>query len=164
MVVDVVGEFHETKGVADRPLYLPRQVARVDWKAMTSNARSGIKPHEAEGFGRGCVKGPPHIDTQVIGEHGDLVDQRDVDMAERVLDQLDQFRLTGRLHRNRPLHEGPVEVLHRTERRLVDTRHHFRGVRQAPLRIAGVEALRAVSDQKITAGCQLGAVFEDRHQ
>jgi hypothetical protein len=51
--------------------------------------------HKAERLGRRRVDRFPHVDTKLAGEHRQLVDQRDVDVAERVLEQLREFGFFG---------------------------------------------------------------------
>ena len=60
----------------------------------------GVKCMKPNGLvGRG-VDRVPDVDVERVGEHGQLVDQCDVDVAERVLEQLGQLGLPGRRHRH----------------------------------------------------------------
>ena len=50
----------------------------------------------AERLGRGGVQRLPDVDAEVAGEHGELVHERDVDLAVGVLDQLGHLGLARR--------------------------------------------------------------------
>ncbi len=95
VVVDVVGQLDEPELLAQQPPHPPRQVAGVDGQAVAADARPGGEAHEPEGLGGGRVDGLPHVDAQVGGEHGQLVDQGDVDVPEGVLQQLGHLGLLG---------------------------------------------------------------------
>ena len=56
----------------------------------------GIEAHEAERLRRGGVDHLPDVDPHPVAQHRELVDQRDVDRAEDVLEQLRQLRRLGR--------------------------------------------------------------------
>ena len=56
----------------------------------------GLEAHEAERLGRGGVDDLPDVDAHAVGEHRELVDERDVDRAEDVLQQLRQLGHLGR--------------------------------------------------------------------
>ena len=56
----------------------------------------GLEAHEAERLGRGGVDDLPDVDPHPVGEHRQLVDERDVDRAEDVLQQLGELGDLGR--------------------------------------------------------------------
>ena len=146
VIVDVVGELDEAEALTERALHPPREVARVDREAVPAHARSRGEAHVAERLrGRG-VDRFPDVDAEVAGEHRQLVDERDVDVAEGVLEELGELGLTRARHRDHFVDEGLVERLHRGERLGVDARHHLRRVHEVPLRVAGVDALGAVAE------------------
>ena len=118
VLVDVVGQLDEPERLAQVLLHPPRQIARVDRQAVAADAGPGRELHVAERLGRRGVDRPPHVDVEVAGEHRQLVDQRDVDVAERVLEQLHQLGLGARTDRHRLVDERREErVDHRQRRR-----------------------------------------------
>ena len=62
----------------------------------------GREAHEPERLRRRGVDRAPDVDAEVAGEHRELVDERDVHVPERVLEQLHQLGLGGRSDRARP--------------------------------------------------------------
>ena len=60
----------------------------------------GKERHEAERLGRRRLDHFPDVDAHAAAHHGDLVDQADVDHAERVLEQLDHLGHLGRADRH----------------------------------------------------------------
>ena len=71
----------------------------------------GLKAHEPVGLGRRGVDDLPDVDAHALGEDRELVDERDVDRAEDVLEQLGQL---GRLGGRDPDHvvaDAAVEVV-----------------------------------------------------
>ena len=56
----------------------------------------GLEAHEAVGLGRGGVDHLPDVDPHAVGQDRQLVDQRDVDRAEDVLQQLGHLGRLGR--------------------------------------------------------------------
>ena len=69
----------------------PGKIVRIDRDAVAAEAGAGIKGHEAEGLGGGGVDDFPDIDIHAQAEHFQLVDQRDVDAAENIFEQLGHF-------------------------------------------------------------------------
>ncbi len=83
-------------------LHPPRQEGRVDREAVPADTGPGREPHVAERLGRRCVDRRPDVDAEIGGVHRQLVDERDVDVAERVLEQLDELGLGRRRRPARP--------------------------------------------------------------
>ena len=104
----------------------------------------------------------PDVDAEVAGEHRQLVHQRDVDVAEGVLEELDQLRLGGGPDRHDLVDEAAVEGLDRAERVGVDARHDLGRVAEAPRGVAGVDALGRVAEEEVVAGAKATAPLEDR--
>jgi hypothetical protein len=67
------------------------------------------------GFVEAASIASPQVDAQVVRVHRELVDQNDIDVAERVLDQLGQLGLAGRRHRHGVIHDRVVEGLDHLE-------------------------------------------------
>src|SRR4029079_16845333 len=66
----------------------PRQVVRVDRDAVTADTRTGRELHEAERFGGRRPDDLPDVEVHPLAQQGQLVDERDVDVPEDVLEQL----------------------------------------------------------------------------
>src|SRR6266581_4240493 len=89
--VDLVGERDEARLIAREP-HLPREVIRIGRQAVAPQARPRPEGHEAEGLGGGGRDDLPHRDAELAAHDRELVDERDVDRAEGVLEQLDHLR------------------------------------------------------------------------
>ena len=76
---------------------------------MAANPRSRVEAHETEWFRSGGSDRLPNVDAQIVCEHGDLVYQRHVYVAERVLNQLGQLGLSWCGHGNGALDKAFVE-------------------------------------------------------
>jgi len=66
----------------------PGEVVRVQRDAVSAQTRSRIERLEAVGLGLSCVHNLPHADAHFVAEHGQLVDQTDVDVAVSVFENL----------------------------------------------------------------------------
>ena len=75
---------------------LPGEVERVDRDAVAAEAGARLEAHEAERLRRGRVDDLPDVDAHPVAELRELVDERDVDRAEDVLEQLRQLGRLGR--------------------------------------------------------------------
>ena len=92
----------------------------------------GREAHEAERLGGGGVDRLPDVDAEVVGEHRQLVDQRDVDVPEGVLEQLGQLGLLRRRHRHGRVDERVVErAATASSDAVVDAGDDLRRVREA---------------------------------
>ena len=107
------------KVLPEGPAHLPRQVGRVDRQAVTADAGARREPHEPERLRRGGVDHRPDVDAELVAVDRELVDQRDVDVPEGVLQQLRELGLAGAGHRTTVSTSVAVEVGDR-RRRLVD--------------------------------------------
>ena len=90
LLVDLARELDELGGHVELAR-APAQVEGVDRQAVPAHARAGLEAHEAVGLGRGRLDDLPDVDAHAVGEHRQLVDERDVDRAEDVLEQLGQL-------------------------------------------------------------------------
>ena len=163
-VVDVVGQLHEAEGPAEVLLYPPRQVRRVHRQAVAADARTRCETHETERLGGCGIDHPPHVDTELASEHRHLVHERDVDVAERVLEQLRHLGLGGRTDRHGAIHQRRVELVDRSQRRGVDARHHLRRVHERVGDVARVDALGRIPEVEVDPRLQVGRGLEDRAQ
>ena len=71
----------------------------------------GLEAHEPERLGRGRVDDLPDVDRHAVGQHPELVDERDVDRAEDVLEQLRHLRDLEGGHRDELVADERVELL-----------------------------------------------------
>ncbi len=69
---------------------------------MPADPRAGEERHEAERLRRRGVDHLPDVDPHLVAEHRHLVHQRDVHVAERVLEELRQSRRRGSTRRPSP--------------------------------------------------------------
>src|SRR5262249_8109487 len=93
----------------------PGQVRRVDWQAVAADAWSGLEAHETERLRRRRVDGTPDVDVEVVCEHRQLVHERNVDVAERILEQLGELGLLRTRRDPSTVDERVVERLHRLQ-------------------------------------------------
>ncbi len=161
VLVDVVGQLDEAERVAEVLLDPPREVARVDRQAVPADSGAGRESHVAERFGRRGVDRPPDVDAEVAGEHRQLVDERDVDVPERVLEQLDELGLLARTDGNGLVDERVEERLHRLQRGLVGAAHDLGRVDEPVRRVAGVDSFGRVAEV-VVAAQQARRLLEDR--
>ena len=148
--------------MAQALLHPPGQVGRVDREAVAAHPGPGREAHVPEGLGGGGVDGLPHVDTELAGEHGDLIDQGDVDVAEGVLEQLGDLRHPRARDGDGALDQSVVEALDLGQAGGRDAGDHLGRVLEAPVRIAGVDPLGAVAQVERTARHQARALLEDR--
>ena len=142
-------------------LRLPRQVERVDRDAVAAEARAGIERHEAERLGRGGVDHLPDVDVQPVAHQRQLVDEADVDGAERVLEQLDHLGDARRADRHDGLDRRAVEragELDAVRRQAADDLRHVVGLER---RVARIDALGREREEEVLAGLEAGR-FEHR--
>ncbi len=105
VVVDVVRNRDEAGRFAELTLDLPRQVRRVDGKAVPADSRAWVERHVAEWLRTGGVDDLPDVDTKGGGVDRQFVHECDVHVTERVLQQLRQLGLTGAFHDDRDVDE-----------------------------------------------------------
>ena len=94
-VVDLSGKLNETGGEVVL-LRLPRQIERVERNAMATESRPGIEGHVAKRLSFGRLDDLPDVDPHPFTEQGQLVDHRDIDDTEDVLQQLGHLSDTRR--------------------------------------------------------------------
>ena len=162
MSIDVVGEFDEAECLAELFLDRPRQIRRIDREAVPADAGARGELHEAKWLCRRGIDHLPDVDTEVMGEHGELVDKRDVHMAERVLEQFGHLGLAGAANRDGLVDEPVVEPLDFDRRSRSDPAHDLGCVHQAPDRVTRVDAFRGVPEVVVDFGGQAGGVFDAR--
>ncbi len=120
---------------------LPRQVERIERNAVAAEAGPGIERREAERLGLRRLDHFPHVDAHPIERHLQLVDQRDVDRAVDVFEQLTRLGHLGRRHRHDFVDGRRVERDRRVGRFLVHAADDLRNRLGVKLRVARILAL-----------------------
>ena len=93
--VDVAGQLDEAVDEVELA-GPPGEVVRVDRDAVAADARAGPERHEPERLGRRRVDDLPDVEAHPLAQQGQLVHERDVDVAEDVLEELGEL---GRVRR-----------------------------------------------------------------
>ena len=114
----------------------------------------GVEGHEAEGLGLGSVDDFPHVDGHPVAHQRQLVDEADVDGAERVLEQLDHLRDARRADRNDGLDRRTVEGARELDAGRRQAADDLRHVVRLKRRIARVDALGREREKEIAPGLQ----------
>ncbi len=121
---------------------------------MSADPRPGVERHEAERLGAGRFDDLPQVDVEFAAEHRHLVDQRDVDVPEGVLEQLGHLGLAGALDLDDGVADLGVEVDRGFGGRTVHAADDLGGVADAVGRVARVDPLGGVGQQVVAAGDQ----------
>ncbi len=116
---------------------------------MSADARPRIEGLESERLGLRGVDGGPQVDAELVGEHGHLVHQGDVDVAVGVLEQLGHLRLAGADRRDHGVDDLAVELDRASGALLGEAANDLRGVADAVHGIARVDALRRVGEVEV---------------
>ncbi len=106
--VDFAGQLDEA-GAEVELLGLPGEIKGIDGDAVAAQAGAGIEGLEAEGLGLGRVDDFVDVDAHAHAELLELVDQRDVDAAVDVFQQLGHLGDRGAADRNHAAEDGAVE-------------------------------------------------------
>ena len=93
--VDLAGQLDEA-GVEVELLGFPGEIEGVDGNAVAAKAGAGIEGLEAEGLGFGGVDDFVDVDVHLHAELLELVDERDVDAAIDVFEELGHLGYGGR--------------------------------------------------------------------
>src|SRR5207244_5311855 len=143
---------------------LPREVEGIDGDAVAAEARARAEAHVAERLGCGGIDHLPDVDPHPVAEDGELVDERDVDRAEDVLEQLRQL---GRLGAGELVHRvdrAPVEVGGAARALGRDPAEHLRRRLRRPILAPRVDALRGHREEEALARAEAASLLEDRLQ
>ncbi len=120
----------------------PAEVERVDRQAVPAHARAGLEAHEPVGLARRGLDDLPDVDPHAVGQHRELVHERDVHRAEDVLQELRQLRRLGTGDAHQLVAHQPVDLLRALRAGLRQPADDLRCVAQREVRAAGVDALR----------------------
>ncbi len=150
-LVHVLRGLEHPEALAGPPPHLPGQVRGVQRDAVPADPGAGVERHEAERLRRRGVDHLPHVDPQLVGELGELVDQRDVHVAERVLQQLRGLRDAGGRDGQHLVDEGPVERRGRRRGLRRVAAHQPWGGAHPVLAVPGIDALGRVGQQEVVS-------------
>src|SRR5258708_13927714 len=78
----------------------PSQVKWINWDALATQARTGIKRHETKRFGLGGVDNFPNVDAHRAIDHFQFIDQGNVYAPKGVLQELGRFGHPARGNRD----------------------------------------------------------------
>ena len=120
----------------------------------------GLERHEAERLRRRRVHDLPDVDPHPVAELRELVDERDVDRAEDVLEELRQLRGLGRRDAVHRLDRRAVERGRGVGRRVVDPADHLRDGLRRPVDPARVDALGREGEVEVPSGDEARLALE----
>ena len=138
--VDFAGQLDEA-GAEVELLGLPREIERIDGDAMAAQAGAGIKGLKAEGLGLGRVDDLVDVDAHAHAELLELVDQRDVDAAVDVFQQLGHLGDRGAADRHDAAEDGAVHCRSQLGGRRAAAADHLGNVVAGDGVVAGIFAL-----------------------
>ena len=124
----------------------------------------GLKRHEPERLRRRRLHDLPDVDVHPVAELRELVDERDVDRAEDVLEQLRQLGGLGRRDGVTIVSIAAGRPRRRPRRGLVDPADDLRRRLRRPVGPPGVDALGGEGEQEVLAGDETAALLEDRRR
>ena len=140
-----------------QPLGLGGQVVGVDADAVAAD--QSRRERQEIPLGRGCRQHVGGADAETVADQGELVHQRDVEIALGVLEHL---RGLGHPDRRRPMQpRGDDRAVHRLdarERPLAVRRDHLGDRLQPVRRVARIDALRRVAEVEVAARPQAGGL------
>src|SRR5437762_4238322 len=118
------------------------QIVRDDGYAVPTNSRAGIVSHESKRLAFRRFDDLPDIDAQPIAQKRHLVDETDVDKAERVLDKFCQLSDFGRADWHDFVDARCIQKAAKTSRLRRRAADEFGRVLYVELHVAGVDPLR----------------------
>ena len=136
---------------AMRPLTLASQTVDISIEPQTTV--SGIAQVVADSG----------VDVEPVRDQGDLVDQRDVEIALRVFNHLGRFGNANGGRRKDPcLDDGRIQGADLFERRRIVARHHLDDARERVFLVAGIDALGREAEEEILAALEPGRAGDAR--
>ena len=160
--VDLAGQFDEPRphAVLGR---LPRQVEGVERDAVAAEAGARVERRESERLGLGRLDHFPDVDPHPVEGDLELVDERDVDRPEDVLEQLAGLGHTGRRHRDHLVHARGIQRHGRLGGRRVDAADDLRDGLGVEVRVARILALGREGEQEVVGARQAGRLEQRQH-
>jgi hypothetical protein len=130
---------------------------------VAAHARPRRELHEAVGLGRGGLDDLPDVDLHAVAEHRQLVDERDVDRAEDVLEQLGQLRRLGRRDADDLVADLAIQGNRAVQALRRQAADDLGCVAHRVVGAARVDALGREGDVEVAAGLEPG-LLEQRYQ
>ena len=129
----------------------PREVRGIHADAVPTDPRSRIERHEAEGLGRGGLDDLARAHAELPAHQGELVGERDVDVAEDVLVELGELGDARARDRDDAVDDLAVE--HCRQRRALgrETADDLGNVLHGERRVRGVDPLRREGQEAVDA-------------
>ena len=122
----------------------------------------GLEGHEAERLRRRGADDLPDVDVHPVAELRELVDERDVDRAEDVLEQLRQLGRLGRRDGVHGVDRAAVDVGRGLGARGREPADDLRRRLRRPVGAARVDALGRHREVEVLAGLEAAALLEQR--
>src|SRR5665213_13837 len=127
---------------------------RIQWNAVSTNARARRELHETEWLGGSRVNYFPHVYTELLADDRHLVRQADVHGAESVLEQFDQLSRLGRRDRDDRVQAALIQRCGDLGACSGNTAYDLWCVFGVPHRVAGIDTLRAEREEDIAANLE----------
>ena len=121
-----------------------------------------LERHESERLRRGGVDDLPDVDIHPVAELSELVDERDVDGAEDVLEEFRELGCFGRRDGVHVVDRGGVELDGCSSRVGVDAAHDLGHGLRRPVLATGIDALWREGEVEVLAGREATSRLEDR--
>ncbi len=151
--VDFARKFHEARFLSDLPR-LPREIKRINRDAMTAEAGAGIKRHEAERLGARGGDDFPNVNVHRGINALEFVDERDVDAAKYIFQQLRRLGRAAVGDRHQIADGAAINFPRRVEAGWRVAADDLGNLRDFAFRVAGIFALRRKREVEIFAGFQ----------
>ncbi len=139
VLVDLVSKFDES-GFFAKLANTIRQIAGIDWDAVSPHSRAGIESLESKGLGRSTSDGIPDVHVQTPAEESHLVDEGDVDVPVGVLEELGHLGFSRSLEQYDLCAELRVEGCGPVSSYLVEPADQAGCVVDAPLLVARIDS------------------------
>jgi hypothetical protein len=136
----------------------------VDGNAVAAEARPRAEAHEAERLCRRGVHDLPDVDSHSVAQDGKLVDERDVDRAEDVLEQLGELGGLGARDLVHRVDRAPVKLGGPARALRSDAAQHFRRGLRRPVLAPRIDPFRRHGQKEAFADPQAAPFLEDRLQ
>jgi hypothetical protein len=141
----------------------PGEEVRHDRDAVASKAGAGVVGHESKRLGGRGVDHLPDRDSEPVAHQCQLVGQRDVDRAKRVLVQLRGLGDHWAAYRNHRLDELAEEELGAPQTLIGHARDQLRRVAEAVGAVTGIDPLGRVAEKDVLSDHLPGALEDGQH-
>ncbi len=144
---------------ADR-LRLVGQVVRIDADAVAADEARPVGMEIP--FGGGGRQDLACVEAEILEQHGELVDQRDIHIALDVLDHLRGFRDADRAHLvGAGRHHAPIDAIDEVGRLGRGAGGHLDDAGQPVLEVAGIDALGRIAGEEIAVVGEAGGALQN---